>query len=515
MLVVDGAAQGPAVMPSLPLPSPAPATGLGLPNASAPYSPVSVTPTIPVTVQPGIRPANLSGLTVGAAGPAAPAPAAAPPSGGAGAQRLTLEEARQRALANNKLLKLAAMNIEGKEFATNAAIADYYPKLISSVSYFTFDQPLGNVVSLAGRSINSVGKQVTTPGLHVTGPGGKTLVDISPKSFGIAPKSVTIPPIARDVAVVNENAYLGTVMLAQPITALLKIRQGVKIARADEQIAQAQLEQGARAVSTGVDQLYWGLVAAQRLRAGVLVAIAGAEQAAKLGLIEARIALVEARQGLQGVDSQIADLEQQMNGLLDQPACTRLEVVEPPFPPPPVSCGDEAGTLAVQASPEIREAEQNIVKAQAATDAAKVDYLPNVAVVGGYANQSFADYIQPNFGYLGVQGSWTLFEWGKRKNVVREREMLIAMAALKVRQVEDEVRQKAVKAFRELQQTREALALAGEKATLRVEAQKQAKQPLDILKAAKDTMEAQVDVVKADLAYRMAYIQLMSLIGKP
>ena len=191
----------------------------------------------------------------------------------------------------------------------------------------------------------------------------------------------------------------------------------MKIAQADEQIAQAQLEQGARALSTGVDQLYWGLVASSRLRAGVLTAIGGAEMAAKLGSVEAKIALVEARQGLQGVESQIADLEQQLNALLEQPACTRLEVVEPPFPPPPVSCGDEAATLAVQASPEVREAEQNIVKAQAATDAAKVDYLPNVVVMGGYANQTIADYVQPNIGYVGVTANWTLFEWGKRKSV--------------------------------------------------------------------------------------------------
>ncbi len=268
-------------------------------------------------------------------------------------------------------------------------------------------------------------------------------------------------------------------------------------------------------MATGVDQLYWGLVIANRLRAGVLVAIGGAEMAAKLGSVEAKIALVEARQGLQGVDSQIADLEQQLNALLDQPDCTKLEVMEPPFPPPPVSCGDEAATLAVQASPEVREAEQNIVKAQAATAAAKVDYLPNVVVLGGYANQSFADYIQPNFGYFGVQGSWTLFEWGKRRKVVLERENLISMAALKVRQVEDEVRQKALRAVRELNQTREALTLAAEKAQLRKQAQQQVKQPAEMLKAAKDTMEAEVDLVKADLAYRMAHIQLMSVIGKP
>ncbi len=153
-------------------------------------------------------------------------------------QRLTLEEAKQKALANNKLLALAAMNIQGKEFATDAVRADYFPQLIGSASYFTFDQPLGNVISFSGRTLSNVGRQVTGPGLQVTGPGGRTLANITPQTFGIPSKSVTIPARAVDVAVVNQNAFLGTVMVAQPITALLKIRQGVKIARADEQIAQ-------------------------------------------------------------------------------------------------------------------------------------------------------------------------------------------------------------------------------------------------------------------------------------
>jgi hypothetical protein len=49
----------------------------------------------------------------------------------------------------------------------------------------------------------------------------------------------------------------------------------------------------------------------------------------------------------------------------------------------------------------------------------------------------------------------------------------------------------------------------------RKEAEKQANQPAEMFAAAKARMEAEVDLVKADLAYRTAHVQLMSLIGKP
>src|SRR5262249_17526119 len=155
----------------------------------------------------------------------------------------------------------------------------------------------------------------------------------------------------------------------------------------------------------------------------------------------------EAQQGLQDVDKQVADLQEQLNALLDLPLCTTLELVEPELPVLPFHCADEVVGLAVASSPEVREAQQNILKAQAALTAGKLDYVPSIVLMGGYANQTAMSYVQQDIGYVGVVGNWTLFDWGKRRNVVRERQDLVSMAALKLKQTEEDVRQKAVKAF--------------------------------------------------------------------
>jgi outer membrane protein TolC len=226
------------------------------------------------------------------------------------------------------------------------------------------------------------------------------------------------------------------------------------------------------------------------------------------------MALVEARQALQQVEKQIADLQEQLNGLLDLPLCTTLELVEPALPPSPFHCADEVIGLALAASPEIREAQHTIAKAHAAVVAGKLDYVPSIAAVGGYVNQSAADYIQPNIGYVGVMGTYTFVDWGKRRNTIRGRKELEAAAALKLKQTEDEVRQKAQKAFREVAESQEALKTAQELAGLQKEAEKKATAPAALMAAAKARMLADVEVIKADLAYRTAYVQLMSLIGK-
>src|SRR5262249_6160968 len=252
------------------------------------------------------------------------------------------------------------------------------------------------------------------------------------------------------------------------------------------------------------------------IRAGAAEGVRGAELLAKTQTLEARTALVEARQGLQDADKQLADLQEQMNALLDLPACTTLELVEPPLPVLPYRCADEVIGLALASSPEVREAQATIEKAHAALAAGKLDYVPSIAAVGGYMNQTVADYIQPNIGFVGVIGSYTFVDWGKRRNVIRERRDLVAMATLKLQQTEDEVRQKTRKAFRELAETQAALKTAQELVELHKEAVKKAttpealRNPAALIAASKAEGLAAVDAVKADLAYRQAYVQLMS-----
>jgi outer membrane protein TolC len=449
---------------------------------------VTLAPTSAVYSQAPM-PRSLPTTEVVAPAEAAASPAATPQPT---VERLTLDEAKHRVLSNSKLLQLAATNVEGKGYATRAMRAQYFPAIVGQSVYFNFNDNLGTVVSTGDRKVK--------------GPRG---IPVPLRGFQI------------NVSVLNENSAFSTMAAVQPLTALLKVHAGVKAARADEQIAEAQLEKGRRELVSGTEQLFWGLVAVQRIRAGALTAVAGAEKLAALpgAPVEVRLALVEARQGLQQVDAQLADLQEQMDLLLDLPTCTRLELVEPPVPTASVKCADEAVSLALAASPDVREAELNVVRAEAGVKAARVDWLPNVAVVGGVANQTFADYIQPNFSYVGVMGSYTFTDWGKRKNTIRGAENLVALANLKVQTTRDDIRKKALKAFRDLQDTQAAIKTVQELVGLREEAVKKAttpeamKDPGPLLQASKKFGEAQVDLVKAELAYRTAYAEFMALVG--
>jgi outer membrane protein TolC len=434
---------------------------------------------------------HLAGATTLATAQEAP-PKVAPPGHVAPSNlRITLQEAKQKALANNKLLNMANLNAEAKAYAIKAARADYFPKISATAMYMHFGDDLGTVLTTRGRTLS--------------GPLGRPLL--------------SFPPTTVNAAVLNQNTTLANVGVVQPLTDLLKVRQGVKIAKADEQIALAQQQKGIREVASGVEQLYWGLLAARRLQAGASEGLRGAEQLAKTGTLEARTVLVEARQGLQQIQRQVADLQGQLNGLMDLPLDTTLELIEPTSPLLPYRRAEEVMDLALSTSPEMHEAHSNLLKVEAAVAAGKLDYVPSVAIVGGYVYQSGASYVQPNIGYAGVVATYTFVDWGKRKNVLRERQTLSHLVHVKLRQTEDEVRQKVQKAFRELDASQEDIKIGQEMLQLRKEAEKKAatpealKNPTALLAASKARMLAEVEMVKADLSYRQAYVQVMSLIG--
>ena len=218
---------------------------------------------------------------------------------------------------------------------------------------------------------------------------------------------VNVPSATINAAVLNQDTEFSTVAAVQPLTALLKVRAGIKAAKADEEIAQAQLEKGRRELISGTEQLFWGLLAVQRIRAGAAEALAGAEKmaAAPNAPVEVRLALVEGRQALKQVENQLADLQEQMDLLLDLPTCTRLELVEPSRPGRHRQVCRRGGHPGLGRQPGRARGGTKRGPGPGRSQGRQGDYLPNVAIVGGYANQTGEDYIQPNIGYVGVQGA--------------------------------------------------------------------------------------------------------------
>jgi outer membrane protein TolC len=417
---------------------------------------------------------SLSPVLAAEEAPTLHAPAAeAPP-----VRRLTLEEAKQLALADNKSLALAHLSIEEKRHIKAAAWKDYFPKILGNVTYLRFDDNLGSVLTIPGR------------GLGLLPAGG----------------------LPVSTSVFQQNSTFTTALVAQPLTKLIAVNAAVKIAHADEIAARAQLDKGTRDLLSGVAQAYYALLGAQRIEAALALQVQMLQEQVKATPLPAlRVGLLEAQQGLVQVRGQERELTEQLDSLLEVPPCTRLELVEPIPAEPPVHCADDAAQAALSNSPEVRAAQQDIAKARAALQVARMDYIPDVLLFGGYENQTSIQAIQPNFSFLGVMGNYTFWAWGKRRNISNQRKTEIALAQQNVQVIMDKVQLEARKAYNSFEQARETYQLAGAMVEARKDAEKAAFGPAAI-QAKADTARAELDYMKAEIAYRVAHAQLMALI---
>jgi outer membrane protein len=408
--------------------------------------------------------------------------------------RLSLDDARGLALANNKKLQLGRMNLEEKQIAARAATKDYFPKILGSATFLHFTDPLGTIVAT----------QTRTLGGATIGPGGIIQVP-----------SVTVPGKTIAANVVNQNALFGTVMAAQPITKLIGVSVLVDVANADAQIAAEQLDQGTRDLLSGVNQAYYGLLAAEQIEKVLSLQLGAVQPFLKEKTTpEIRLGVLELRKGRAEARKQRDEVADVLNQLVGYPAGTRLQLAEPSLSPLPVNSADDAASFALANSPQIREAEQTILKAEGGLRAAKMEFLPDVNVIGGYAGQTSADYIQSNFGFVGVMGSYTFWDWGKRRHLKDQRETQIFLARQNLATVMETVELDARKAYQACEQAAGDLDIAQETVSVHHDAEGEAKDPAAVMSAKAATAKSQLDLMQAQLNYRLAHAKLSAAIGQ-
>ncbi len=394
--------------------------------------------------------------------------------------RLSLEDAQRIALANNTGLTLGRLGVQEKSIAIDAARRDYFPKLLGNFYYFHFNDNLGKVVTFR------------TGQLGLLPPGTQTVA----------------------ASVVNQDSSLTAITLAQPITKLIAVNAAVQLARADAVIAQAQLDKGTRDLLSGIAQAFHAMYGAQRIESALTLQVQVAGRFAQASSNpEIRVAMIEAQQALVQVRSQLTELTEQLNSLLGMPSSTRFELVQPLPPAVPVSDAEEAVQLALSCNPLVQEAEATVEKARAALKVAKADFIPDVNIFGSYFNQTSASYIQPNFGAFGVSASYTFFDWGKRRRVKDQRETQIAQASYNVQATIEKVRLETVQAYVGYQQAQQAFGLANDMVRARKDAERGPKDAAGLATAKAATAKSELELIQAEIAYRVAHARLIGAIG--
>ena len=435
-------------------------------------------------------------LTLMAAGAAFSIPAAA-------ARMLTLEEAQALAAQNNRGLKLARLKIEEVAHKREGARADYYPKAFGNANYLYFNQKIGTTVT------------------------GNEL------GLGFLPPPY--PSIPVPLNLVKQNLFLGSVTVAQPLTQMLKVQQGVRVASSERDIATAESAKSEDDVRYAVEQVYYGLLVAQHQRVAAEAKVSAAEEqlkdaqnavetgnALKVASLGRRAALLEARQNFQSVADLEADYTDALNVLIGLPPNTELAVAEPQRPDVHLKPVEDVVHQALERSPEVREARANIEKARAGVHAAQADYIPDITAVVEYFHQDGVPTLPGNFGAIGATANYTLFDFGKRRDMVRERRSQLAEAEENLKRVEDTVGQEVRKSVRNVERSLQMVNVAREALELRQESERLTKDQFELGLALKSAyaestasrISAEVDLLRAEAGWRLELAALRRQTGQ-
>jgi outer membrane protein TolC len=399
-----------------------------------------------------------------------------------GVRTITLEEAQQAAAGENPMVRLAKLQVEVAKQNRHVFEASYLPQVNGTFLNLHYNKFMGEEI------------QVRRPLLG------------------------TVTPVAFPL--LGKDSTLAAFTLIQPLTPLLKVQQAVKIARADENIAKAKAGIPISETSRNVEKNYFDLLIAQRelvvaqvksqrIQDKNLVASNGpsiplsAEQSAEM--ISAEKILLVAR-------SKVRELTASLNNMIGLPEDTELELIPPATDFRTVSL-TEATQKALESNPEVIEAEQTAIKARAGRKLAKLDYVPDVAVLGGYAYQANLLPLLPrDFSFIGVMATYSIFDGGKREHTLKQRNAQVEMAELGVTLTKAKVSAGVKTSYLEMERSRGLSELSQRmiSASQVVNASYQANG--SEAKEARASMEA--EMFRSERAYREAYGRLKELMGE-
>jgi outer membrane protein TolC len=235
----------------------------------------------------------------------------------------------------------------------------------------------------------------------------------------------------------------------------------------------------------------------------------------------ARANQLQSRQELLTAENRISDLTSELNDLLGLPSASPLEVSEAGLPELSVPLREWSYEEARSKNPELRAARETVEKSRHAVNAARYEYIPDVTLFARHLYQDGASFLKHNVGLFGAEMTWNIFDWGKRKGEIGQRNAQLLQAEENVTRIENRIQVELDKGYRKLERTKTMLDVTHETLLLWKENERLSE---DRLKAGTVTAarraetvaalkKAEMEALQASLEHRLAQTELNKTIG--
>jgi len=416
-------------------------------------------------------------------------------------RHLTLTEAVHLAISQNHALKIARLKVAEGQQAKAGQRSGYFPSLKNESTL-----------------------------LHVT---ELERLGIPAGAFGTAGGSL-VPAQNTSLPQGQTTLYTSGTQLSQPLTQLIRIRDANRIAAADIAISQDDLKKAEDEIALQVHSVYYGILIAKLQKQAAEQQTQFANQslseneddvrngnALQVATIQGRATVLESQQAVLTADLQLTDLTTELNDLLGLPLETQLDLDASVPSTFDQRSREEYVQTAWSQNPQIKAAESIVVKTRAAVGAAKAAYIPDVTAIARQSYQDGIPFFVRNFGTFGAIMTWDVFDFGKRRAALRERQDQLAEAEENVRRLKDEIAVSIQRSYDKLQRTKSMVEVAQQVVKLRQESERLAQNQLaqgEVLVSARRqataaSYKAQADWLQANLGYLLAWAELQESAG--
>jgi outer membrane protein TolC len=316
------------------------------------------------------------------------------------------------------------------------------------------------------------------PAFSVTALGSQPLtqlgVTLERGSLGVYPSDGPIPGKTTTLESPLRVGFIGYASVAQPLTQQHKIGLGIDLASVGVEAASEQLRTKQQAVLNEVRRLYYGIAQAENGRKTLRATVDFLEQldretnqhvvqrvALQADLLNVKAQLAQAEYSLLKMDDPIQTQREQLNRLMGR-------AVDTPFEIDPSSIVDveevslqEAYAEALAARPEIRLAKIQQRKAELERRLTSAERIPDVSLsLTALRTVNFSSVLPTNLSSVGIQATWDVFDWGKKRQQIEAKREAEAQAAVELKEVEALVMVDVGHQYRRIVEARKELDLA-------------------------------------------------------
>jgi outer membrane protein len=270
--------------------------------------------------------------------------------------------------------------------------------------------------------------------------------------FGTYPGTGPIPSTNAKVHTPAQlTAYL-TGSMDVPLLQQYKIGLGIHATELGRDIAKEDVRAERQKIAAEVRSAYFELVATQAAVDAAQEGVRTLEEAQRVTLryvaektvlrgdsLEVDARLTKAQYDLSVAENGLSTQHEHLNQLLGRDLATPFRVDFMPEEDTTTLTLEEARQQATQNRPEIRQAHLKEKQAEYDRRIAKAEYIPDLGVAVSYMGIQNVQVLPTNVGVAGFALTWEPFDWGRRRNRLREKTNTLAQAQNGVQETESQV----------------------------------------------------------------------------